>query len=111
MKKPISNIAKEMALSVLNNNVSNDGFSLVLQFVHLAWNLADEKEFKEEPAYIYGIKEFQGKLPSLQDEFIIKDVEKLVEKLMRYKLKHFPDDKRTIASCKNEDGKVKVKWF
>ena len=111
MIKPISNIAKEMALSVLNENVSNNGFSLALQFVHLAWNLADEEEFKEEPAYIYGIKEFQEQLPSVQDEFIIKDVEKLIAQLIRYKIKHFPDDKRTIASCKNEDGKVKVKWF
>ena len=111
MTKKISIIAKEMTLSVLNENVSNDGFSLALQIVHLAWNLAGEKEYKTEPAYIYGIKEFQEKLPSVQDEFIIKDVEKLVEKLIHYKLKKFSDDTRAIASCINEDGKVKVKWF
>ncbi len=111
MTKKISIIAKEMALSVLNENRSNDGFSLALQIVHLAWNLAGEKEYKVEPAYIYGIKEFQEKLPPVQDEFIIKDVEKLVEKLVHYKLKKFSDDTGTIASCINEEGKVKVKWF
>jgi hypothetical protein len=108
--KKLSEIAKKMAMTVLGNkNASPDAISIALQITHIAWNYADE-DYKDEPGYIYGIQDINKLILPVKKEFVIQDVEQLIERLMEYKRKHFPNDKRTIFSCKHEKGNVKVTW-
>lgn len=99
-----------MADSILRNkNASPQAVSVALQITHIAWNFAHE-EYKEEPGYIYGINEIQELMSSVKDEFVMQNAEELSEKLMKYKQKHFPNDKRSIFTCEYVKGNVKVTW-
>lgn len=99
-----------MAMTVLDNkNASPDAVSVALQITHIAWNYADE-DYKDEPGYIYGIEDINKLITAVKEEFVIQDVEQLIERLMEYKREQFPNDKRTIFSCKYENGNVKVTW-
>lgn len=110
MTKNLSEIAKRMAESILNNkNTSPQALSVALDITHIAWNYADE-DYKDDPGYIYGIQEINKLMPSVKEEFIIGNGKELIESLMRHKRRHFPNDKRTIFSCKYEKGNVKVTW-
>jgi hypothetical protein len=108
--KKLSDIAKKMAMTVLcNKNASSDAISIALKITHIAWNYADE-DYRDEPGYVYGIQQISELISPVKDEFVIQDERQLVERLMEYKRKHFPNDKRTILACTNERGNVKVSW-
>ena len=35
----------------------------------------------------------------------------MIDELVEYKQKHFPDDKRRILTCGIPDGKIRVEWL
>jgi hypothetical protein len=110
MAKKLSDIAKKMATSVLRRkNASPEAVSIALQMVHIAWNYADE-DYREEPGYIQGIQEIEKSILPVKEEFVMDDMEKLIERLMKYKRGHYPNDQRVIFSCEYQEGSVKVLW-
>jgi len=110
IKKNLSKVTKEMAEVILRKeNVSPQTIDVALKIVHIAWNLAHD-EYKDEPAYIHGIKEIQPLITSMKEEFISESVEEMSEKLIRYKSRYYPNDNRTIYSCGFKNGSVKVTW-
>jgi ABC-type Zn uptake system ZnuABC Zn-binding protein ZnuA len=110
MTKKLSDIAKKMAASILRRkNASPEAVSIALQMVHIAWNYAGE-DYREEPGYIHGIQEIEKSILSVKEEFVMDDLEKLIERLMKHKSDHYPNDQRVIFSCGYQDGNVKVLW-
>jgi hypothetical protein len=110
VRKKLSEITKKMAESILKKkNASPEAISLALELTHIAWNYADE-DYRDEPGYIYGLQQIEKTMPLVGEEFVIQDCEELAERLIKYKRRYFPDDKRTIFSCRYEKGNVKVTW-
>jgi hypothetical protein len=110
VQKKLSEIAKKMATSLLRKkDASSEAVSIALQMTHIAWNFADE-DCMDDPGYIQGIQEINKLMPPVKKEFITDDVKKLIGRLVEYKKKHHPSDKRTIFSCEYKDGNVKVTW-
>ncbi len=103
----MSAIVIKMAKQILlRDNASREAIDVAINIVHIAWNFAHEE--KDEPGYIYGIKEMNERIGSVKNEFISDNVEELTEKLMHYKLKKHPSDKRTIFTCEFKNGNIKV---
>ena len=89
-------IVKEMAQQILlRDNSSRNAIDVAINIVHIAWNFAGEDK-DDDPGYIYGIKEMNERIVSVKNEFISDNVEGLTEKIMRYKLKKYTNDKRII---------------
>ncbi len=104
----MSAIVKEMAQQILlRDNSSRNAIDVAINIVHIAWNFAGEDK-DDDPGYIYGIKEMNERIVSVKNEFISDNVEGLTEKLMRYKLKKYPNDKRIIFTCEFKNGNIKV---
>ncbi len=97
-----------MAESILKKkNASSEAVSTALLVVHIAWNYADEEDYKDELGYIHGLQEINQMIAPIKKEFIIDDAEGLVDRLMKYKEKYYKNDKRVIFSCAYENGKVR----
>jgi hypothetical protein len=110
VEQQLSKIVKNMADSiVVNKNASPQAISVALQIAHIAWNFVHE-EYEEEPGYIHGIVETQESMRSVKSDFITQDAADLIARLMKYKLRHHPNDKRGIFACEYEKGKVKATW-
>lgn len=109
MMKKLSEIAKSMAESILVKNASPKAIPVALQFVHIAWNFADE-DYMNEPGYMHGLQEMKELILPVRKQFVIQDCEKIIEKLIEHKKKYYSDDTRLIFSCKYEKGNVKVVW-
>ena len=54
-----------------------------------ALNYADE-DCREEPGYIQGIQEIEKSILPVKEEFVMDDMEKLIERLMKHKRDHLP---------------------
>jgi hypothetical protein len=109
MPKKLSEIAIRMAKTILQGrNASPEAISTALQVVHIAWNYADEEDYKDEPGYIYGLQEVDRMIVPIKKEFIAGNAEALVDRLMKFKKKNYRNDKRVLFSCTYENGNVKV---
>jgi hypothetical protein len=105
----LSEIAIKMAKAILQKkDASPDAVSTALQVVHIAWNYADEEDYKNEPGYIYGLQEVNGLMGPIKKELITDNAEDLVERLIKFKKNNYRNDKRTIFSCTYENGNVRV---
>jgi hypothetical protein len=49
--------------------------------------------------------------PALWNEFKSNDIDALIDELVRYKKKHYPNDRRRILVCGMMPGKVHVEWL
>ena len=111
MPKKLSEIAKKMATSILRNKEpSPEALSIALEMTHIAWNYADV-DYKKEPGYVHGVQEIHKMIPPVKNEFVMDGVERLIDRLMKYKKKHYRGDKRTIFSVEHDDDKIKVAWL
>ena len=109
MPQKLSEIAIKMAKAILQKkDASPDAVSTALKVVHIAWNYADEEDYKDEPGYIYGLQEVNGMMGPIKKELITDNAEDLVERLIKFKKKNYRNDKRTIFSCTYENGNVRV---
>ncbi len=110
-EKKLSNIVIKMAQQILcKKNPSPAAIDVAVNIVHIAWNFAHEK-YKDEPGYIFSVKEIQERIDSANNEFISGDVEEMTKILMLYKLKNYPNDKRNIVLCDFKNGEVRVTFL
>jgi len=107
-EKNLSNIVIEMAQKILCKKDSSPvAIDVAVNIAHIAWNFAHEK-YKDEPGYIFSVKELQDRIGSANNELISEDVEKMTKILMIYKLENYPNDRRNIILCEVKNGNVCV---
>src|SRR5260370_36181064 len=53
----------------------------------------------------------EAETPGVGNEFRSSDVNAMIDELVRYKKRHYPDDRRRILTCGIPDGKVRVEWL
>jgi hypothetical protein len=108
MKKNLSDIVIKMANQIIcEKNPSPTAIGIAVNIVHIAWNFAHQN-YKEEPGYIFSVKEIQEQISSTNNDLISDDAEKMTKLLMLYKLKNYPNDKRNIVVCEIKNGDVCV---
>jgi hypothetical protein len=106
--KSLSNIVIEMAQQILcKSDSSPSAIDVAVNIVHIAWNFA-HKKYKDEPGYIFSVKEIQERIGSAKNELISEDVEKMTKILMIYKLENYPNDRRNIILCEIKNGNICV---
>jgi len=49
--------------------------------------------------------------PEMWSEFKSNDVDAMIDELVEYKQKHFPNDRRRILTCGIPDGTIRVEWL
>ena len=113
MRRPLSEIIKEMACIVLTNPAaepSSEAAHAPLLFAHAAWERATRPTARL-PDYHPLLRQFQASNPALWSELKSADAEALVTELMAYKRAHYSDDQRQIVVCGMRDNKVRVEWI
>jgi hypothetical protein len=107
-EKKLTDIVIKMAQQILNEkNPSPIAIGIAVNIVHIAWNFA-HKNYKDEPGYIFSVKEVQEQISSTNNDLISDDAEKMTKLLMLYKLENYPNDKRNIVICEVKNGEVCV---
>jgi hypothetical protein len=53
---------------------------------------------------------FEGDNPALWNEFKSSNIDDIIDELVRYKQKHYPNDRRRILTCGIPEGKIRVEW-
>ncbi len=49
--------------------------------------------------------------PDLWNEFVSTDTSQMIDEMVAYKNRHFPNDKRRILTCGIVDEKIRVEWL
>ena len=110
MPQKLSEIAIKMAKAILQKkDASPEAVSTALQVVHIAWNYADEEDYKDEPGSIHGLQEVNRMMTPIKRELVTDNAEDLVERLIEFKKINYRNDKRTMFSCTYENGNVRVR--
>jgi hypothetical protein len=110
--RKMSEIVLEMAKTLLKDTEaipSSEAAHAALLFTHVAWNktLRDKNAYRR---YHHLLEELEASNPKLWDEFKITDQEEIIESLVAFKKKHYPDDQRVIYICGMRDENVHVEW-
>lgn len=111
--RKMSEIMKEMSEQLLRNPSvvpSSEAAHVTLMFANIAWNetvglVHDRKGYR--PAW----ESIEAENPELWSEFKSNDVDAMIDELVQFKKKHYPDDQRRILTCGIPDGKVRVEWL
>lgn len=113
MRRPLSQIIKEMACTVLANPTSvpsGEAAHATLLFAHAAWERAT-RPTSPLPDYRPVLQQFHTSNPALWSELKCSDAETLITELIAYKLEHYPKDRRQIVVCGMRDDNVRVEWI
>lgn len=113
MRRPLSEIIKEMACTVLRQpeaEPSAEAAHAALLFAHVAWNRAAALG-PFGPDYRPMLQEFEASNPGLWNELTSSDAEALIAELMTYKLAHHSQDRRHVVVCGMVGAKVHVEWM
>jgi len=111
-RKQMSAILKEMALTTLvapEATPSSEAAAAALLLSHVAWQRANGDQFPDT-AYAPALAEMHKARPDLWKEMKSADASKIVEDLVAYKRRHYPDDRRKVVACGTSDNKVQVQW-
>jgi len=109
-KAKISEILKAMAESVLLSpgvTASDEAAHAALLLAHVAWNrslghnLADYRSF---------LLQLGASRPSFWQEFASRDPETLIARLIAFKTKSHPTDRRIVLMCGIPGGRIHVEW-
>ena len=109
----MSEIMKEMSEQLLRNPggvPSSEAAHVTLMFANIAWN--------ETVGLVHARKGYrsvwesiEAENPEMWSEFKSNDVDAMIDQLVQFKKKHYPDDQRRILTCGIPDGKVRVEWL
>ncbi len=106
----IMNEMSEILLRDPNQVPSSEAAHVAIFFANVAWNesvgLADSRE-----GYRNVWETIEADNPALWNEFKSKDIDAMIDELVRYKQEHYPDDRRRILTCGIPDGKIRVEWL
>lgn len=111
--RKMSDIMLEMLGVVLKDpeaETSTAAAQVGLMTANLAWNesigaISGRKQLKDL------IRSIEAEEPELWRELKFKNSDVLIDVLLDYKKKHFPDDHRRIIVCGIIDDKIRVEWL
>jgi hypothetical protein len=112
MPRKMSEMLKEMSEVLMRNPdepPSSEAAHVALFFANLAWNECVGLDHAREGCRNVW-EEIEADNPTLWNEFKSNDIDGMVDELVRYKQKHFPDDKRRILTCGIPHGSIRVEW-
>lgn len=110
--KKMSEIMKEMALTVLVKpevTPSSEAAHVALLLASTAWNKSIGVSVNNV-LFNSMIQDFENSNPNFWEELISNDNEALINGLIEFKKKHYPDDSRKITVCGMRDQNVRVEW-
>jgi len=113
MRRPLSEIIKEMASTLLTDPErvpSGEAAHASLLFAHAAWDRATRPTARA-PDYQPLLQQFQASNPTLWSELKSSDTEALVVQLIAYKHAHYPDDHRQIVVRGMRGDNIRVEWI
>ena len=109
----MSEIMKEMSERLLrfpNKVPTSEAAHVALFFATAAWNesagLSDARE-----GYRKVWETIEADNPTLWNELKSNDVDEMIDELVGYKQRRYPDDRRRILLCGILDGKIRVEWL
>jgi hypothetical protein len=109
----MSEIMKEMSEIIFRHPQkvpSSEAMHVALFFANAAWNesvgLTDARE-----GYRSVWETIEAENPELWNEFKSNDINAMIDDLVQYKKKHYPDDQRRILTCGIPDGNIRVEWL
>jgi hypothetical protein len=111
--RKMSDIMKEMSETLLRNPSgvpSSEAAHVALLFANAAWNECVGMEHARE-GYSSVWETIEAENPALWNEFKSNNIDALIDELVRYKQKHYPNDRRRILVCGMLPGKVHVEWL
>ena len=110
--RKMSEILKEMAESLLRDpdSSSSEADHVALLFAHVAWNQSVGLDAGQQD-YHPVMEAIENENPELWNELTSNDINAMIRKLVRYKKKHYPDDRRRILVCGMIEGKIRVEWL
>jgi hypothetical protein len=112
-ERKMSEIMKEMSETLLRNPEgvpSSEAAHVALLFANAAWNESVGLSHARD-RYRNVWEKIEIENPVLWNEFKTSDINAMIDKLVRYKKKHYPDDRRRILVCGMVPGKVHVEWL
>jgi hypothetical protein len=106
----ISEVLKTMAESILPTpagGASDEAAHAALLLAHVAWNRSLGHELA---AYRRLLLQLGANRPSLWQEFASCDPEALIARLVDFKAKAYPTDRRIVLICGMSEGRIHVEW-
>ena len=113
MRRPLSEIIKEMSCSVLTQPGAvpvSEAAHAALLLAHVAWNRAEALVLAGAD-YRSMLGEFERSNRHLWDELKSSDAESLIAELVEYKQVYYPNDHRQIVVCGMRGDNVRVEWI
>jgi hypothetical protein len=89
---------------------SSEAMHVALFFANAAWNESVGLTGRRE-GYRNVWEAIETENPKLWNEFKSNDINAIIDDLVQYKKKHFPDDQRRILTCGIPDGNIRVEWL
>ena len=112
--RKMSEVLKEMSEQLLRNPASVPSATAVqfgLMLANFAWNETVGLGVPRE-GYRSAWETIEADNPEVWSELESNDVDAMIDELVRYKKKYYPDDDRRILSCGFIDGKcVWIGWL
>ena len=116
MKKPLgkmSEIMKEMSGQLFRKPdaiPSSAAAHIALMFANIAWNeTVGMVHAREDYRSVWETIEAEN--PEMWSEFKSNDVKAMIDELVQFKKKHYPDDTRRILTCGMPNGSIRVEWL
>ena len=112
-QKKMSEIFKELALIVMKDQKSipsSEAAHTALLLAHVAWNRANGETFTDLECKRI-IRKFEKSRRSLWIELQSRDWKELINELVQYKNKNYPEDKRIVVICGMKEGNIHVDWM
>jgi len=116
MAKPprkMSEMLKEMSERLLRNpdSSSSEADHVALMFAHIAWNesvgLGNHRS-----GFRQAWETIEAENPEMWGDFKTNDVNAMIDELMQFKQKHYPDDQRRILTCgTTPQSTLRVEWL
>jgi len=109
----MSEMLKEMSellLSDPHTPPTSEAAHVALLFANVAWNECVGLDGARD-GYRNIWETIEADNPALWNEFKSNDIDGMIDELVEYKQKHFPDDKRRILSCGIPHDSIRVEWL
>ena len=112
--RKLSEIMREMAETLLRKSSaepSSEAAHAALMIANIAWNECVGIDHARK-GYRLALEEFEASRPTLWNEFKSRDIDAMIDGLVRYKQANYPNDRRRILVCGMvESGNVHVEWL
>lgn len=112
-RRKMSEIMKEMSEQLLRNPVgvpSSEAAHAALMFANIAWNTTVGLGHPTE-GYRSAWEQIEAENPEMWSEFKSNDVDAMIEELILFKKRLYPDDQRRILTCGIPDSTIRVEWL